>query len=337
MVQEPLTPPADLPEIQRGNWAALPASDPVVSYLAATHWPNPVAEPAWEASRLSTAAYAYREAMSGWAVTAKFYAYKTGESAERHAIREYENVRRAREAGLANDGIRAIRPLAVWRGTLFIEYVDGLTLEDVVAVRRSRPGSLTSALDDTARLLATLHVEGHRAETAPDFSPSVAYAHKVIGDLEKHGVLHDEPLVSRGLRRLVERWEDRERMHAYTSTLLHGDATTTNFVFPWNDGVVGLDWERVGVGDPASDLGRLMAEVSHSVKQHGGTAAEAQPLVDHLVSAYQRELPPEWNAEALKGRAVFYQATSTLRIARNGWVSRLDRTVLIAQAMALLS
>ena len=36
-------------------------------------------------------------------------------------------------------------------------------------------------------------------------------------------------------------------------------------------------------------------------------------------------------------RARFFQASSTLRIARNGWVSRLDRMGLVAQALALLS
>ena len=48
-------------------------------------------------------------------------------------------------------------------------------------------------------------------------------------------------------------------------------------------------------------------------------------------------LNSNWNTELLVYRARFYQATSTLRIARNGWLSRLDRLALILQAFALLS
>jgi hypothetical protein len=33
----------------------------------------------------------------------------------------------------------------------------------------------------------------------------------------------------------------------------------------------------------------------------------------------------------------FYQASSTFRIARNGWLPRLERTDLVAQALALLA
>ena len=42
-------------------------------------------------------------------------------------------------------------------------------------------------------------------------------------------------------------------------------------------------------------------------------------------------------AAAVVSRATFYHASSALRIARNGWVSRLDRMGLVAQAMALLA
>jgi len=48
-------------------------------------------------------------------------------------------------------------------------------------------------------------------------------------------------------------------------------------------------------------------------------------------------LPEGWDGDSVINRARFYRASSTLRIARNGWVSRLDRTALVAQAMALLA
>jgi hypothetical protein len=55
-----------------------------------------------------------------------------------------------------------------------------------------------------------------------------------------------------------------------------------------------------------------------------------------MLDAYQQVRDDGTDTEAIVRRARFYQASSTLRIARNGWVPRLARTALVAQAMALL-
>ncbi len=333
----PVEPPVDSPEIQRGNWSALPADDPVVEYLAAHHWDGAERPTSWEVARFSRAVYVYREASSKWTVVAKFYVVKTGASAHKHAGQEFEWIRQAQAAGLAEGGLRTIRPLALWRGVLFLEYVDGLTLEDVIAVRRSRPGTLSEGLQHAAAALAKLHARGAHPDVQPDFAPKIAYAREVVGDLVKHGVLQDDPGTADGLIRLINRWADNSPMEDFVPTLNHGDATTTNFVFPWDGGVVLIDWERLELADAAADLGRLMAEVDYSIKQHGGSAAEAAPALRYLVDAYGQALPCGWDADVMIERARFYRASSTLRIARNGWVSRLDRTALVAQAMGLLS
>jgi aminoglycoside phosphotransferase (APT) family kinase protein len=220
---------------------------------------------------------------------------------------------------------------------LFLEYVDGLTLEDVIAVRRSRPGTLATSLEGAAQLLAALHTNGRAPSAVPDPQAPIAYAREVVDDLVRWGVLESNPVVRDGLRSAIDRWADVWVGGKPTATLTHGDATTSNFMFPWTGGVVVVDWERLYVADPAGDLGRLLAEVSHSIEQHGGSIAEALPFLQRLADAYSRALAAEQDAQALLDRARFFQASSTLRIARNGWVSRLDRTALVAQALALLS
>jgi aminoglycoside phosphotransferase (APT) family kinase protein len=220
---------------------------------------------------------------------------------------------------------------------LFLEYVDGLTLEDTIAVRRSRPGELEQALARAARFLARLHAHSVQPDTEPDFAPSVSYAHKVVEQLARHGVLQDYPMACDGVARLIDRWAANTAMGDFAPCLTHGDATTTNFIFPRTGGVVIVDWERLCLADPAFDLGRLMAEITHSINQHGGSVREAEPFIRHMADNYRQALPADWNADTLVERARFYRASSTLRIARNGWVSRLDRTALVAQAMALLA
>lgn len=358
---DPIEPPTDVPEIQRGDWLTLSAPDPVTEYLTVHHWDRLQSPVSWQVARLSRAAHVYRETSTGWAVVVKFYAVKTGDKAERYASREFECTQRAQAAGLGEGDVRAVRPLATWGGALFLEYVDGLTLEDIIAVRRSRPGTLTPSLERVAQLLATLHTHGAQPDPStssgqsvrPDFQSSTAYARKLVRHLVRWGILESDPIVRDGLLRSIDRWAAYSGMEEFAPALTHGDATTSNFIFPWdvrepppappdraggsNDGgVVAIDWERLYVADPAADLGRLMAEVSHSIKQHGGSVAEAVPVVQRLADAYCRASPACVDAEALLERARFYQASSTLRIARNGWVSRLDRMALVAQALVLL-
>jgi aminoglycoside phosphotransferase (APT) family kinase protein len=335
-LSESITPLVDVPEIQRGDWLVLPSSDTVVEYLTAFLWDQTEPPVSWEIARLSRSAYVYRDTSTGWAVVVKFYAVKTGDAAERYADRELACTQRARAVGLARGRVRAVQPLAAWRGALFLEYVDGLTLEDVIAVRRSRPGTLASSVEGAASLLATLHTRGSQLDGSPDFRSAVGYAHRVVDELARWGVLENDPVVRDGLARSIDYWAAFPIMCEFTPTLIHGDPTTTNFVFPWKGGVVAVDWERLYAADAAADLGRLMAEVSHSVKQYGGNVAEAEALVQQLASAYGRALPSDQDISALLERARFYRASSTLRIARNGWVSRLDRMALVAQALALL-
>jgi aminoglycoside phosphotransferase (APT) family kinase protein len=302
-----------------------------------TLWDHPERPVSWEVARLSQAAYIYRETSVGWAVVAKFYAVKAGSSASKYAARELDCIRQIQATNMAKGDARPIEPLGLWRGVLFLEYVDGLTLEDTVAVRRSQPGELSQALERAARFLAGLHAHSVQSDADPDFRSSVSYAHAVVDQLAKHGVLRDYPIASDGVARLIDRWAANPAMRDFLPSLTHGDATTSNFVFPRRGGVVVLDWERLYVADPASDVGRLMAEITHSINQHGGSVGEAEPFIQHMGDSYRHALPRDWNADALLERTRFYRASSTLRIARNGWVSRLDRTALVAQAMALLA
>jgi thiamine kinase-like enzyme len=334
---ELLIPPADVPEIQRGNWYPLPLTDPVVSFLAAELWEDPIDAPSWEVARLSKAAYVYKENKTNWKTVAKFYSVKSKSGAEKYAQREFIQTQDAQVATSSPGQFRAVRPLAVYQGTIFVEYVDGLTLEDVIAVRRSRPGTLLPSLEKIARFFAQLHTNASRPNEPIHFDWEINDTWEILDNLVKHGILEADPLVENGVKVLVERWAEAPRMRAYTPVLIHGDATTSNFIFTWEDEMVAVDWERARPADPASDLGRLMAEVSHSISQHGGSPAEALPFVEHLVATYRQNLPQNWEVEALLKRARYFQAMSTLRIARNGWIPRLYRTGLVAQAMSLLA
>lgn len=335
---QPIEPIADVPEIQRGDWYTLPEDDEVSAYLAEALWDGPEPPRGWEFARLSHAAYIYREKSTRWAIVAKFYAVKTSSSAQKHALREKDLTLEAKAILTGAAGYRVVTPLTVWRGILFLEYVDGLTLEDEIAVRRSRPGALSDRLTKVGEFMARLHGHGRpRNPETVSFDSRLTYVHDVVDTLARYGVLQDDPLTRQGLDRLVDRWEGFAPMRQFQPSISHGDATTTNFIYPWEGGLVAIDWERSAPADPAADLGRLKAEVTHSLNEQGGSVAEAIPFLDRLHHAYVRAMPEGQDSEEWDLRVRFYQALSTLRIARNGWISRLNRTALVAQAFSLLS
>jgi thiamine kinase-like enzyme len=332
-----LAPPETPKESQLRNWFSLSNSDPVTDLLTEVLWNQEFAPKNWQAARFSGAAYIYREERTGWKVVAKFHASKTGKDAIHHAEREHHLTEQAWKVLGCDQEFRSVQPLGLWNGALFLEFVKGLTLEDKIAVRRSQPGELISTIKAVGKFLSKLHMTSIQKKSIPDFGQAADYAHRLIDNLTKYGVLQNHPSVQNGLEYLIEKWATDPKMWDYQQTRNHGDATTTNFIFPPDGGVVAIDWERSEIADSAADLGRLMAELTHSVNQHGGNFSEGLAFANDLAAAYCNYLSPNWNTESLLCRARFYQATSTLRIARNGWLSRQDRLSLVLQAFALLS
>jgi len=330
-------PPITLRENQIRDWFSLPAPDPITDHITASFLDEEVAPVSWQVARLSRSAYIYRETESGWQIVAKFHASKTGKDAVHHVEREYRLTKQIWEGLDSAQEFRSVQPLGLWKGALFLEFVEGLTLEDKIAVRRSQPGELRRALEATAVFLANLHGNGGKPKSASDFGQAADYAYRLVDNLAKHGALKNYPSVQNGLGNLIEKWTTDPLMWDCQSTQVHGDATSSNFIFPPEGGVVAIDWERSEKTDPAADLGRLMAEVMHGVNQHSGDFAEGNVFANYLATAYCNELHSHWERESLLYRARFYQATSTLRIARNDWLSRQNRLALVLQAFALLS
>ena len=321
-----LRPPAA--DVDGNRWYAVPLGDEFVRHLTDRFG----AGPSWHVTRLFGAAYAYRP-QTGQTLVAKFYSAKTRLMIEHYATSERKAIERARRTL----GEAAVELLDQFRGVLIMPFVPGLSLQGAIAMRRNHAGTLSDQLVAIARLLATLHSKTRAAEPRPDFTPAVAYGRKVIQALSDFGVLEGDPLTRRALEDLIERWAQHPSMHDFVPALVHGDVTTGNFLFPGEAKVVALDWERSQLADPAQDLGRLAAEVTHSIVQHGGTVVEALRLIDDFTQAYCETLAPGSRPDALCRRVRFYRAISSLRIARNAWSPRSQRIALVAQALALLS
>jgi len=328
--------PRGVPGYTLNDWFDVPADNTTARHLADHLWDRPEAPVAWEAARMSGVIYLFREKASGWTVLVKYYRKKveSPEAAVRWAANEAERTAHAWELLSHDPTLRPPRILGRHEDVLFLEHVDGLTLEDAIAVRRNRPGLLPGIIARTARLLAGLHAHGQEPE-APRTAGELTDARRFVGHLARDGVLQDDALVRDALLRLLDGWAADPAMSDYPPTWLHCDATTSNVIVA-GDSLVAIDWERMHVSDPAAELGRLLAEITHAVTRFGGSAAEARDVAALATSAYLAAVPREWDGAALLRRARVHQAGSTLRIARNGWLSREERVTLVAHGMALL-
>ena len=332
-----LIPPEISDENQSRNWFPLPNPDPVTSILTNVLWNREITPESWQAARLSPSVYVYQEKGSGWKVVAKFHASKTEKNVIYYAEREHSLTQQAWECLGSDQELRSVQPLGLWNGVLFLEFAEGITLEDEIAIRHSQPGGLILMIETVGKLLSKLHMAGFQKISIPDFGQAADYAHRLVDNLAKSGVLQNHPSVQNQLGNIIEKWGTDSVMWNYQQTLIHGDAAVSNFIFPPDGGVVAIDWEGSERADPAADLGRLMAEVTHSVNNYGGNFTEGVDFSNALATAYCNQMSSNWNTESLEYRARFYQAIGTLRIARNSWLSRQDRLALVLRAFALLS
>jgi len=135
------------------------------------------------------------------------------------------------------------------------------------------------------------------------------------------------------LKRLCDKWESLRSMWDGYTSLVHGDATPTNFIFDDNRGVTAIDLERMHIGDPVYDVGLLVAELKHHFALRILSSEAAEPYISHFLHSYARySTLTESHFDWLAFRSRFYMALGELRIARNPWLPRGHRNWLVSEA-----
>lgn len=328
--------PGSLQDLSSGERQMIPADDPIVRYLIDQFLPGRNKDSHWEATRFSAAVYLFCECTSGWSAVVKYYRVKTGNRAVTHAAREIEKTAQARACGLQTGPLRAVQVLGAWRGVVLYEYVPGATLLELIADRQKEPEFFKSALGNVIKLLARLHTRSLSPQVQSDFQAALDKTHQYVETLSQSRVLGNQGEDFRIIRKLLINWSGCRALTLFTPALTHGDATTTNFIAPEPTHVVAIDWERLGFGDPAADVGRLSAEIGHSLRSNEADENEVDGWLDLLMDTYLEAAQPVCDQETFRLRARYYQASSTLRIARNGWLTEEVRRALLAHAMDLL-
>jgi hypothetical protein len=325
----------------------LPPADPLHPYLQTVILPQfgyaggPVDWHVFRMHRVGNA-FLYEERRSGIRVVGKFFApsYTPATPKDiRDMEREYENMQLLRRHGFGDGPHRVVRPLgcnADLGAVLIQEQADGLALTPFIdaAVYQRRHGLLFEKLTALAYFLATLHTRTATG-TPVDFGADCRYLDHLIRQLREKGIMSEgEGMEIAGLR---DRWFAQPRMWEGRQTLVHGDATPTNFLFGAGLQVTAIDLEQVKHADPVFDVGRIAGELQHAFLLGTGDKYGAEPFIGHFLWEYTCHFPDRDCAfAAITRRVPFHMALTLLRIARNTWLDDAHRRRLVEEAAITL-
>lgn len=318
----------------------LPWHDPLQEVLRSRVFSG-VHDPVFHVEAISNChqVYRYHEERTRLSVVGKFVRLDEPDAAKRARILgEYGNLVALRELGFAQRPQRIVRPLGREESiglAVVEENVCGRDLDHfLIRAVGGDGGSLRRVLRALAAFLASLHRSSATGRDA-DLGHVAWYLDRLAGKLLRQGVL--DPGSAREILRRRDRWLGRSRMRAGES-IVHGDATPTNFLFGDGDELVAIDLERMKHADPAWDLGMVCGELKHAFLWRTGSGWAAEPFIRVFLDRYAAAFPdPDRTFRAVTRRLPFFMALTELRIARNEWLGWQQRLSLVREARACLA
>ena len=321
----------------------LEQNDPLYGFMLRDIMPkaeSEVRDPVFHVSRLpgSNMVFKYHEERTRKKFIGKFY--RNFEPAKEIRLRgEFDNLNRARALGLTRLPNYVVRPFGRDRDIglgLMEEYVEGKDLDHYIrrAVHEGRDKRLKQRLTELASFLAVLHKKTATGKFL-DLAPSLKYFGKVLDKLKRKGAVDESQC--REFLALETRWRERDFMRRDEEVVIHGDATPTNFLFPKEKGVIAIDLERMRDGDRMFDVGMVCGELKHAFIWRTGNKYQAEEYIGHFLDEYSRKFKNSGKFYcSMVRRNPFYMALTELRIARNSWLDRGHRAMLVKEAKECL-
>ena len=275
----------------------------------------------------------YEDRASGRKVVGKFFysgKHPDWEASKRHLDREFDNIAEFRKyLGDCHYAARALGRNDDIGRLLVVEHCEGEPLDGVIErAAGGCAGPLYAKLSALAYFLATVHNRSARPRGV-DFSEACAHFDAMLRDVS-HLMDHEE---CRRLAALGEAWAHDPVMGQDREVLVHGDATPSNFLFGDGMYVIAFDLERARRADRVFDAGRVAGELKHFFLRATGNKYASEPFIGHFLREYASHFPDRDRAfEAICARVPFYLGTTLLRIARNGYLDRDYRRLLIREA-----
>jgi len=253
--------------------------------------------------------------------------------------REYEHLLLLRGLGFTGLPCRVARPLGYRKHLalgLILEWEAGRNLDFFLqqAIYRNEGAPLLVRLEQLAFFLAGLHQKTQNGQPV-DWRPVKTYFQKVLHHLHLEGLVSTEE--KNIFSRLIDQWLSRLAGLNALQVLVHGDATPTNFLFPSARELVAIDLERVKFSDRVWDLGMVCGEIKHAFLWRRQDRWGAEPFIGHFLRGYASSFPDSEKMFHRICRVIpFIMAVTELRIARNTYLDRPYRRILIGEAQECL-
>ncbi|MBI5585073.1 MAG: aminoglycoside phosphotransferase family protein [Deltaproteobacteria bacterium] len=253
--------------------------------------------------------------------------------------REYRNLLFLRKIGFDAFPHRVARPLGDRRCLhlgLFQDWESGNHLDFFFqrAIFQQEHSALFSRLETLAFFLARLHQKTETGRPV-DWTPLGTYFQKVLRQLFNAGLLPTE--LAQEFHRWISCWLNGLGNYPTRQVLIHGDATPTNFLFPSGRELVALDLERMKPADRVWDLGLVCGEIKHAFLWRRRDGPGAEPFIGHFLRSYASFFDEDRQMfETICRLVPFFMAVTELRIARNQYLDRPYRVLLIREAATCL-
>ncbi|MFB0520170.1 MAG: phosphotransferase [Desulfatiglandales bacterium] len=262
----------------------------------------------------------------------------TFEEAWLEADKEYSNLKLLREQlGMDGDTDRVVAPLGENKelsALLVTERVPGQTLDYFIAkaIFEQQHDELFQILSHLARFFVKLHEAGKTERPVSAELPRL-YLDTLL-DFLSIGPL-DSSKRAEIDKYAVGWWSDKYVFASDRETIVHGDATPTNFLFD-SGNVTAIDLESMKWADRCWDLGFITAELKHHFMWRTGDAWAAEPFIRHFLWQYAADYGDTQFFPVITRKLPLYMALGLLRIARNTYVGNMHREHLILEAKQCL-
>ena len=314
-------------------------TDALEEYMRQAIFPQLASPPFGEIEIISLSqqkpVYLFLEMHHNIAVVGKLFKHSaiTLEQAWSSAEKEYFNLNLLRNRyGMNNDCCHVAVPLGKNRdlsALLVTERAPGKVLDHYIvkAIYEHKSQQLFERLTSLAGFFAKLH---RNTEIDRRVSPALpqSYLVKLLDSLSEWEL---NPLERAAIEEYAAVWWDRDEVWTDREVIVHGDATSTNFVINRQE-VTGIDLEKMKWADRCWDLGFIAAELKHHFMWRMGDKWAAEPFIGHFLWQYAVSCKDSQFFNILTGKIPLYMALGLLRIARNSWLDDQHRKNLISEA-----
>jgi len=257
------------------------------------------------------------------------------EDAWLEADKEYSNLKLLREQlGMDGNADHVVAPLGESKelsALLVTKRAPGQTLDHYItkAIFEQQHDELFQTLSHLARFFARLHEAG---KTERQLSPKLTrfYLNSLLDSLNSGPV--DYPERAEIEEYAVRWWNKKSVFTSDRETIVHGDATPTNFLFD-NENVTAIDLEGMKWADRCWDLGFIAAELKHHFMWRTGNGWAAEPFIGHFLWQYSLHYGDTHFFHTITRKLPLYMALGLLRIARNCYIgdAHIERLTLEAK------